>query len=91
MDFSKTTGASVIEGPIQRRLRNARWVVGLFGLVRVCLSLIHILKGRFTVSWEDVAALAGPVLRHRLILSFRGEADGVKTDDLVRRMIDEVG
>lgn len=50
-----------------------------------------LLKGRFNVSWDDVAALAGPVLRHRLILSFRGEADGVKTDDLIRRMIDEVG
>jgi MoxR-like ATPase len=50
-----------------------------------------LLKGRFTVSWEDVAALAGPVLRHRLIVSFRGEADGVKTDDLIRRMMDEVG
>ncbi|MBK8576394.1 MAG: MoxR family ATPase [Elusimicrobia bacterium] len=50
-----------------------------------------LLKGRFTVSWEDVAALAGPVLRHRLILSFRGEADGVRTDDLVRRLIEEVG
>lgn len=50
-----------------------------------------LLKGRFTVSWEDVIALAGPVLRHRLILSFRGEADGVQTDDLIRRMIEEVG
>lgn len=50
-----------------------------------------LLRGRFTVSWEDVAALANPVLRHRLILSFRGEADGVKTDDLIRRVIEEVG
>jgi MoxR-like ATPase len=49
-----------------------------------------LLKGRFTVSWEDVAALACPVLRHRLILSFRGEADGVGTDDLVRRLIASV-
>ncbi len=49
-----------------------------------------LLRGRFAVSWEDVTALAGPVLRHRLILSFRGEADGVKTDDLIRRMIEEV-
>ena len=50
-----------------------------------------LLRGRFTVSWEDVVALASPVLRHRLILSFRGEADGVKTDDLIRRVIEEVG
>ncbi len=50
-----------------------------------------LLKGRFTVSWEDVAALAAPVLRHRLILSFRGEADGVRTDDLVRRFVEESG
>lgn len=49
-----------------------------------------LLKGRFTVSWDDVAALAGPVLRHRLILSFRGEADGIRPDDLIRRFVDEV-
>jgi hypothetical protein len=38
MDFSKTTGASVIAGPFQRRLRNARWVAGLFGLLRILLQ-----------------------------------------------------
>jgi MoxR-like ATPase len=47
-----------------------------------------LLSGRGTPSWEDVVALALPVLRHRLVLSFRAEADNVTADDLVRRLLD---
>jgi MoxR-like ATPase len=46
-----------------------------------------LLEGRGTPSWDDVAALAAPVLRHRLVLSFRAEADNVTADDLVRRLL----
>jgi len=49
-----------------------------------------ILKGRFSVSWEDVEALAEPVLRHRLILSFRGEAEGARVGDLIQRLLKQV-
>lgn len=48
--------------------------------------LIH---GRFTVSWDDVAALAAPVLRHRLIVSFRGQAEGRRPDDLIQQILNE--
>ncbi|MBL0350644.1 MAG: MoxR family ATPase [Elusimicrobia bacterium] len=50
-----------------------------------------LLRGRLTVSWEDVAALAAPVLRHRLLLSYRAEAEGVRVDDVVRRLVDGAG
>ncbi len=50
-----------------------------------------LLRGRLTVSWEDVAALAAPVLRHRLLLSYRAEAEGVRVDDVVRRLLDGAG
>ena len=50
-----------------------------------------LLRGRLTVSWEDVAALAAPVLRHRLLLSYRAEAKGVRVDDVVRRLLDGAG
>src|SRR6185369_6422072 len=47
-----------------------------------------ILQGRSSVSWEDIAALAAPVLRHRLILSFRAEAEGVRVEDVIKRLLD---
>ena len=49
-----------------------------------------LLAGRYHVSREDVAAVAVPALRHRLILSFEGEADGIKTDEIIRRIIDNL-
>lgn len=47
-----------------------------------------ILKGRFYVSCEDIRAMALPVLRHRIITNFNAEADGIKSDDIIRRLID---
>jgi MoxR-like ATPase len=46
------------------------------------------LDGRPTPEIEDVRAVALPVLRHRLVLSFNAEADGVKVQDLVTRLLD---
>lgn len=42
-----------------------------------------LLDGRFHVSKDDVRAVAHQALRHRIILSFEGEAEGVNTDDLI--------
>ena len=46
------------------------------------------LHGRYYVSCEDVRAVAPPVLRHRIITNFNAEAEGIKPDDIVRRLID---
>ena len=46
-----------------------------------------LLDGRFHVACEDVDAVAAPALCHRLILSFEGEAEGIKPADLVRSAI----
>src|SRR5882672_8908385 len=46
-----------------------------------------ILGGRFAVSIEDVAALARPILQHRLILNYRAEAEGLRAGDLVDRLL----
>jgi MoxR-like ATPase len=48
-----------------------------------------LLAGRYHVSREDVNAVAAPALRHRLILSFEGEAEGVRADDLIARVIQQ--
>ncbi len=47
-----------------------------------------VLHGRYYVSCEDVRAVAPPVLRHRIITNFNAEADGVRPDDIVRRLTD---
>jgi len=51
---------------------------------------IHaLLDGRFNVSYGDVQAVAPPALRHRVILNFEGEAEGINTDSVVRAIIAE--
>jgi MoxR-like ATPase len=46
-----------------------------------------LLQGRTHVACEDVRALAKPVLRHRLVLSFTAESEGVTPDQLIERII----
>ena len=48
------------------------------------------LDGRFHVSTEDIRYVARPVLRHRLVTSFRAESDGVTTDHIVEKLFDVV-
>jgi MoxR-like ATPase len=45
-----------------------------------------VLDGRFAPSIDDVLALAGPVLRHRMALSFAARADGVTLDEVIGRL-----
>lgn len=46
--------------------------------------------GRFNVSFEDVQAAALPALRHRLILNFEAEAEGITTDHIIQQVLKEV-
>ena len=45
-------------------------------------------EGRFNVSVEDLKALAAPALRHRVILNFEGEAEGIDIDTLVGQIVE---
>jgi MoxR-like ATPase len=45
-------------------------------------------ENRFNVSVEDLRALAAPALRHRIIMNFEGEAEGVDVDTLVAQIVD---
>lgn len=49
-----------------------------------------LLRGRGYVTPEDVKAVAHDVLRHRVILSFEGEADGLDSDRIVRRVLEHI-
>src|SRR5690606_24079310 len=46
------------------------------------------LAGRHCVERHDIQAVAAPVLRHRLITNFNAEADGVRTDDVIRHLVE---
>jgi len=46
-----------------------------------------LLHGRTHVSTEDIQALAKPVLRHRLVVNFAAESDGVTQDDIIDRLL----
>ena len=49
-----------------------------------------LLDGRYHVSRDDVNAVAAPALRHRIILNFEGEAEGVRTDDVIAAAIEHL-
>jgi MoxR-like ATPase len=69
-----------------------RWVSWGAG-PRACQYLIlagkarALLKGRFHVTTEDIEFAALPVLRHRLVLSFSAEAEGITVDEIVRKAL----
>jgi len=46
-----------------------------------------LIDGRFNVSFEDIRAVVHPSLRHRLILSFEGEAEGVDPDQILEDVL----
>ena len=49
-----------------------------------------ILDSRYHVAREDLRAMALPVLRHRLILNFEGQAEGISTDDVIEKIIQQL-
>jgi MoxR-like ATPase len=48
-----------------------------------------LMAGRANVAFSDVQALALPALRHRIILNFEGEAEGVDPDTVIRNVLEE--
>ena len=53
-------------------------------------KLSAILDGRFHVAREDIRKVAPLALRHRMILNFEGQADGVPTDDVIANILTTV-
>src|SRR5580704_4260188 len=49
-----------------------------------------VLHGRYYVSTDDIRSVAGPVMRHRIITNFNAEAEGLKPDDIVERLLKSV-
>ena len=72
-----------------------QWVEWGAGL-RAAQSLVlgakarALLAGRFHATPEDVRALAHPALRHRILLGYRAEAEGVTVDGVIDRLLEHV-
>ena len=47
-------------------------------------------QGRFNVSFDDIQAVAAAALRHRLILNFEAEAEGITTDHVITQVLQDV-
>ncbi|MBI2486342.1 MAG: MoxR family ATPase [Deltaproteobacteria bacterium] len=49
-----------------------------------------ILDGRFTPSTDDVRAIAPSILKHRIVLNFRAQAEGINPMDVIREIVDKI-
>ena len=49
-----------------------------------------VLNGRYYVSCEDIASVAMPVLRHRIITNFNAEAEGITPDHIVKKLLESI-
>ena len=45
------------------------------------------LNGKYSPDIEDVKAIAAPVLRHRIVRNYKAEAEGIETDDIIKKML----
>jgi MoxR-like ATPase len=58
--------------------------------VILCAKAHALLAGRYAVTPEDIRRVLHPALRHRLLLNFQAEADGVSSDDIVSGVLEAV-
>jgi MoxR-like ATPase len=74
---------------VRRAVRYGAGVRGGQALV-LAAKAVALLEGRAQVAFADIARVALPVLRHRIIRSFEGEADGIATDQIVEQLVSTV-
>jgi MoxR-like ATPase len=74
---------------VKRALRYGAGVRGGQSLV-LAAKAVAVLDGRGNVSFSDIQRVSKPVLRHRMIRSFEGEADGITTDQVVEALVKQV-
>jgi len=49
-----------------------------------------LMKGRYNVAVEDIQTLAYPVFRHRILTNFHAESEGIKSEDIIKRLLETV-
>ncbi|MFL5801763.1 MAG: AAA family ATPase [Roseiflexaceae bacterium] len=60
---------------------------GMQGLI-LAGKIMALLDGRFNVAFADLKLAALPVLRHRIILNFEAQAEGISPDDIIRQVVE---
>lgn len=67
-----------------------RWGASPRGVqsLTLCAKLRALLDGRFNASFSDVTKIYLPAMRHRVLLNFEGEAEGINVDDVLREILD---
>jgi MoxR-like ATPase len=67
-----------------------RWGVSPRAVQTLTLSakLYALLDGRFNTSFSDVQKMFLPAMRHRVLLNFEGEAEGISTDEVLRKILE---
>jgi len=68
---------------------NVRWGAGPRGGQALILGAKAraLIEGRFAVGFEDVRAMAYPVLRHRILPNFRAEAEGISSSNVISEIL----
>ncbi|MDR7464271.1 MAG: AAA family ATPase [Armatimonadota bacterium] len=79
------------EGAASQARRFVRYGASPRGALALLLAakVRALLQERANVAFEDLRAVALPALRHRIILNFEGEAEGIDPDDVVRNVLEE--
>ncbi len=74
---------------VKKYVRNGsspRGAQSILAAARVCA----LLDGRYHVAREDIDRMAVPALRHRMLLSFEGEAEGIESDEILRDLVRKI-
>ncbi|MFB3041962.1 MAG: AAA family ATPase, partial [Candidatus Poribacteria bacterium] len=63
---------------------------GIRGVQAITLTakIKALLDGRYNVAFADVCSVALPALRHRILLNFEGEGEGIKTDEIIKHVLE---
>jgi len=90
----RLTLATHPEGPFAAPVTNQylRWGSSPRGAQTLALAakVRALLEGRYNVSFEDVRRVYLPAMRHRVILNFEAEAEGITTDSVLLQILDKV-
>ena len=81
---------SLATGEIKKYVRNGSSPRGAQSIL-ASSRVRALLDGRYHVAREDIDRMAIPALRHRIIMSFEGEAEGVRPDEVLGDLIKEIG
>ena len=73
---------------VRRYVRHGASPRGLLAVVLTAKALA-LFAGRINVSFEDLATAAPPALRHRILLNFEGEAEGIDVEDVIAEVVRE--